>query len=171
VIEIRTSGQAHEGTCAAIDVLLVSAPSPRCAALRPGHTRNTSASQFGLQRALATLGSCALHRPGEPTKEEALMPMCAILDRRPFTSSPLAMLAAALAVFVADTPACAAEHVLMPSPQTVHIGHFDGSIKPALTIESGDTVDLVASDHLDPAVTDQSGVVAAERGAGIHARH
>jgi hypothetical protein len=55
-------------------------------------------------------------------KEEVLMPMRAILVR-PFISSSLAMLAAALAVFIAAAPAYAAEHVLMPSPQTVHIGH------------------------------------------------
>src|SRR5262249_9202360 len=72
-------------------------------------------------------------------------------------STPVIIVAVLLAA--AATPLPAAEHTLMPSPQTVHIGHFDGSIKPALTIESGDTVDLVASDHLDPAVTDQSGVV------------
>jgi hypothetical protein len=39
-------------------------------------------------------------------------------------------------------PARAAEHTLMPSPQTVHIGYFLASIKPVLSIESGDIVTL-----------------------------
>jgi acetamidase/formamidase len=38
----------------------------------------------------------------------------------------------------------AAEHTLMPNPQTVHIGHFSAAVKPVLTIESGDTVELAA---------------------------
>jgi hypothetical protein len=32
----------------------------------------------------------------------------------------------------------AAEHTLMPSPQTVHIGNFNAANKPVLTIDSGD---------------------------------
>jgi hypothetical protein len=31
----------------------------------------------------------------------------------------------------------AAEYTLMPSPQTVHIGHFSAALKPALTINQG----------------------------------
>ncbi len=33
-----------------------------------------------------------------------------------------------------------AEFTLMPSPQTVHIGHFAANLKPVLSINSGDTV-------------------------------
>ena len=65
----------------------------------------------------------------------------------------------ALSIGLVFQSANAAEFTLMPSPQTVHIGHFSAALKPVLTVESGDTVVLVASDHLDPAVTDQSGVV------------
>jgi hypothetical protein len=36
----------------------------------------------------------------------------------------------------------AAEHTLLPSPQTVHIGYFLSSLKPVLTIDSGDIVTL-----------------------------
>ncbi len=53
----------------------------------------------------------------------------------------------------------AADHVLMPSPTTVHRGHFDASIKPALTIASGDTVTFEAATQIDPAEVDDSGVV------------
>src|SRR5260370_42249846 len=35
-----------------------------------------------------------------------------------------------------------AEFTLMPSPQTVHIGHFASNLKPVLSIESGDTVTI-----------------------------
>jgi acetamidase/formamidase len=55
--------------------------------------------------------------------------------------------------------AAAAEHVLMPSPQTVHIGHFHSNIKPVLTVESGDIVVLESAANLEPAVVDKSGVV------------
>jgi acetamidase/formamidase len=54
----------------------------------------------------------------------------------------------------------AAEHTLMPSPQTVHIGNFNAANKPVLTIDSGDIVTLEAAPAmLDPAEVDQSGVV------------
>jgi hypothetical protein len=36
--------------------------------------------------------------------------------------------------------ALAAEYTLMPSPQTVHVGHFSAALKPVLTITSGDIV-------------------------------
>src|SRR5580765_4183314 len=52
-----------------------------------------------------------------------------------------------------------AEHTLMPSPQTVHIGHFSAALKPILTIESGDIVTIETSTQIDPADVDQSGVV------------
>ncbi len=54
----------------------------------------------------------------------------------------------------------AAEHTLMPSPQTVHIGDFNAAKKPMLTIDSGDIVTVeTASAIVDPAEVDQSGVV------------
>ena len=53
----------------------------------------------------------------------------------------------------------AAEHTLMPSPQTVHIGHFLYSVKPVLTIDSGDIVTIETAAALVPDVVDKSGVV------------
>src|SRR5262249_58158342 len=52
-----------------------------------------------------------------------------------------------------------AEFTLMPSPQTVHIGHFAANLKPVLSINSGDTVTIETSSLLAPEVVDQSGVV------------
>jgi acetamidase/formamidase len=34
-------------------------------------------------------------------------------------------------------------HTLLPSPETVHWGHFDAKIPPRLTVDSGDTVTVV----------------------------
>jgi hypothetical protein len=54
----------------------------------------------------------------------------------------------------------AAEHTLMPSPQTVHIGDFNPAKKPVLTIDSGDIVTVeTASAIVDPAEVDQSGAL------------
>ena len=53
----------------------------------------------------------------------------------------------------------AAEYTLMPSPQTVHIGHFSAALKPILTIELGDTVTIETATQLDPADVDKSGAV------------
>lgn len=51
-------------------------------------------------------------------------------------------------------------YTLVPSPQTVHWGHFSAAVKPVLTIDSGDIVVtetvLLA---LDPAQIDRSGLV------------
>jgi acetamidase/formamidase len=55
--------------------------------------------------------------------------------------------------------ATAAEHTLMPTPQTVHIGHFSSSVKPVLTIESGDIVTLESGANMAPAIIEASGVV------------
>src|SRR3982750_585909 len=55
--------------------------------------------------------------------------------------------------------ATAAEHTLMPSPQTVHIGHFLYSVKPVLTIDSGDIVTIETAAAIVPDVIDKSGVV------------
>ena len=38
--------------------------------------------------------------------------------------------------------ALSAEYTLMPSPETVHIGHFSAALKPVLTINSGDIVTI-----------------------------
>jgi acetamidase/formamidase len=69
-----------------------------------------------------------------------------------------------IALLAVGAAAChgarAAEHTLMPSPQTVHIGDFNASKKPVLTIDSGDIVMVeTASAIVDPAEIDQSGVV------------
>jgi acetamidase/formamidase len=53
----------------------------------------------------------------------------------------------------------AAEYMLMPTPQTVHIGHFSPTLKPILTIESGDTVTIETATQTDPADVDKSGAV------------
>jgi acetamidase/formamidase len=55
----------------------------------------------------------------------------------------------------------AAEYTLTPSPQTVHIGYFLSSLKPVLTIDSGDIVTIESAAALDPAIIDQSGTVPA----------
>ena len=55
--------------------------------------------------------------------------------------------------------ALAAEYTLMPSPQTVHVGHFSSALKPALTINSGDIVTIESVGGPDPADVDASGVV------------
>jgi acetamidase/formamidase len=56
-------------------------------------------------------------------------------------------------------PLRAAEHTLMPTPQTVHIGYFLSSLKPVLSIDSGDIVNLTSAASVVPSVIDQSGVV------------
>ena len=69
----------------------------------------------------------------------------------------IVMFATALAAWTGA--AGAAEHTLLPTPQTVHIGYFLATVKPVLTIDSGDIVTLVASASIVPSVVDQSGVV------------
>src|SRR5215510_2340073 len=54
------------------------------------------------------------------------------------------------------TAARAAEHTLMPSPQTVHIGYFLASV---LSIDSGDIVTLETTASVVPSVVDEAGVV------------
>jgi acetamidase/formamidase len=63
-----------------------------------------------------------------------------------------------LATFVASV-SFAAEHTLMPTPQTVHIGHFSATVKPVLTIDSGDIVTLETGANMAPAIIEASGVV------------
>src|SRR5258708_12161590 len=65
----------------------------------------------------------------------------------------------AVSIGFAFNDANAAEHTLMPNPQTVHIGHFSAALKPALTINSGDIVTIETATHIDPAEVDRSGVV------------
>ena len=64
-----------------------------------------------------------------------------------------------LAAFSASTSLRAAEHTLMPSPQTVHIGYFLANVKPVLSIDSGDIVTIETAAAIVPDVVDQSGVV------------
>jgi acetamidase/formamidase len=45
------------------------------------------------------------------------------------------------------------QHFLDPSPATVHWGHFDASLPPALTIESGDTVTMTSVSGLPDQLT------------------
>ena len=52
---------------------------------------------------------------------------------------------------LALTGASAAEHVLMPSPQTVHVGYFSATLKPVLTVDSGDIVTIESAAAIDPA--------------------
>jgi acetamidase/formamidase len=68
-------------------------------------------------------------------------------------------LLATLALSLSPLCASAAEFALMPSPQTVHIGHFNAALKPVLTINSGDTVTIETATQIDPAEVDRSGVV------------
>jgi acetamidase/formamidase len=53
----------------------------------------------------------------------------------------------------------AAEHTLVPSPQTVHVGYFSAAQKPVLTVEPGDIVTIESVPGPDPADVDRSGVV------------
>lgn len=55
----------------------------------------------------------------------------------------------------------AADHTLMPSPTTVQRGYFDAAQKPALTINSGDTVTFETATQIDPSEVDASGAVPA----------
>jgi len=66
---------------------------------------------------------------------------------------------AMLLVLVSAIGTQAAEHTLMPSPQTVARGYFDASQKPVLTIASGDTVTIETATQIDPADIDAAGVV------------
>jgi acetamidase/formamidase len=75
-----------------------------------------------------------------------------------FIRARLAALAATAAL--AGLPAAqAAEHTLMPSPQTVQIGFFSAAQKPVLTVDSGDIVTIETAAAMDPAEIDRSGVI------------
>jgi len=66
---------------------------------------------------------------------------------------------ATLFALAGSTTVPAAEHTLMPTPQTVHIGYFLATPKPVLSIESGDTVTLESTASIVPSVVDASGVM------------
>jgi acetamidase/formamidase len=68
-------------------------------------------------------------------------------------------LLAAAAALAATASATAAEYTLMPSPQTVQIGHFSAAAKPVLTVESGDIVTIETAAAMEPEEIDRSGVV------------
>src|SRR5690606_28520579 len=73
-----------------------------------------------------------------------------------------ALRAASCALFAASAclaPLSAAEHTLMPTPQTVHLGYFLALLKPVLTIDSGDIVTIETVAPIVPDVVDKSGVV------------
>jgi acetamidase/formamidase len=70
----------------------------------------------------------------------------------------LAALAATVAL-ATPLPAHAADYTLMPSPQTVRIGHFSADVKPVLTVEPGDIVTIETVVAMDPAEIDRSGLV------------
>src|SRR5258708_5313663 len=84
------------------------------------------------------------------------------------------LIASVVAVPAAFSPrdALSAEYTLMPSPQTVHIGHFSAALKPVLTINSGDIVTIETATSLDPVEIDQSAAmppsVLPEYQRGIH---
>jgi acetamidase/formamidase len=71
----------------------------------------------------------------------------------------VALLLAGIGAMAGISQAGAAEHTLMPSPQTVHVGYFSAALKPALTVDSGDIVTIETVGGPDPADVDASGVV------------
>jgi acetamidase/formamidase len=88
-----------------------------------------------------------------------------------------------LSVLALPNASLAAEYTLMPSPQTVHIGHFSAALKPVLTINSGDIVIVETVSNVDPEELEASGVAPAsavpeyvhtirrevtDRGPGVH---
>jgi acetamidase/formamidase len=81
------------------------------------------------------------------------MPTSKILARCLGASSAIAC------VLLSTSSAPAAEHTLMPSPQTVHIGYFLSTVKPVLSIDSGDIVTLESASTIVPSVVEESGVV------------
>jgi acetamidase/formamidase len=67
--------------------------------------------------------------------------------------------ASALLLITSAGLARAAEFTLMPSPQTVHIGHFAANVKPVLSIDSGDIVTIETAAAMEPEQIERSGVV------------
>ena len=66
---------------------------------------------------------------------------------------------AALFALLSSSTVGAAEHTLLPTPETVHIGHFLATLKPVLSIDSGDIVTIESIASIVPSVVDDSGVV------------
>src|SRR5579872_5043331 len=64
-----------------------------------------------------------------------------------------------LVMVVAPQYARPAEYTLAPSPATVNIGNFNAANRPALTINSGDIVNLEAATQIEPEAVEASGVV------------
>src|SRR5262245_57482095 len=83
----------------------------------------------------------------------------ALSSHRRSHASGAALCALFFVATAAARAACAADTTLMPSPQTVHIGYFLASIKPVLSIESGDIVTLESTASVVPSVVDEAGVV------------
>ncbi len=82
------------------------------------------------------------------------------MDRGIRTRTAIAVALALCAVgLMPGSVACAAEHTLLASPQTIQFGHFDASVKPVLTIESGDIVTIETATQIDPVEVDASGAV------------
>ena len=81
------------------------------------------------------------------------------LSRSIRKSVRLCAIALLLAAVVRVPVSRAAEHTLMPSLQTVHIGYFLFNVKPVLTINSGDIVTIESAASIIPSTVDQSGVV------------
>jgi acetamidase/formamidase len=73
------------------------------------------------------------------------------------SASRLAAIALLLVTSAGLAPA--AEFTLMPSPQTVHIGHFAANVKPVLSIDSGDIVTIETAAAMEPEAIERSGVV------------
>jgi hypothetical protein len=66
-----------------------------------------------------------------------------------------------MSVLALPDASLAAEYALMPSPQTVHIGHFSAALKPALTINSGDILAVETVSGVDPEELEASGAAPA----------
>lgn len=72
---------------------------------------------------------------------------------------PAILVAAGIGAALCGRCAQAAEYTLMPSPQTVHVGYFSASLKPVLTINSGDIVTIETVSGPSSAEVERSGVV------------
>src|SRR3954464_4006258 len=70
-----------------------------------------------------------------------------------------AVAAATLATLVSAPALSQRTHTVMPGKDTVHIGNFNAGLKPVLTIDSGDIVELESAGAIAPSAVDASGVV------------
>ena len=96
--------------------------------------------------------------------------LAAVVGLAPLGRTPLTVLLGALLMTSTSGSSTmhAAEHTLMPSPQTVHIGHFLATLKPVLSIDSGDIVTIESTASIVPSIVDQSGVVPASAVPDYH---